>query len=81
MRSYMMKNRIRLYRKKKGLTQADFAELLNITRYKFRILEKGKILPSQEQAIKIAKILGLSIDEVFFIEENPGRPRAVKRIS
>ena len=69
----MMKNRIRLYRKEKGLTQADFARILQLTQYKFRRLENGKVLPSQELAIKIAKILEIAIDEAFFIEENPGR--------
>lgn len=75
MRSFMMKNRIRLYRKEKGLTQADFAKILQLTPYKFRSLESGKVLPSQELAIKIAKILEVAIDKAFFIEENPGNKR------
>lgn len=66
----MMKNRIRLYRKEKGFTQERFAKLLQLTPYKFRNLENGTVLPSQELAIKIAKVLQVSIDEVFFIEEN-----------
>ncbi|WP_342333174.1 helix-turn-helix transcriptional regulator [Pedobacter sp. FW305-3-2-15-E-R2A2] len=66
----MMKNRIRLYRKEKGLTQAVFAKILQVTQYKFRSLENGKVLPSQDLAIKIAQILEVSIDEAFFIEEN-----------
>ena len=33
-------------------------------------MENGTVLPSQELAIKIAKVLQVSIDEVFFIEEN-----------
>lgn len=71
MRSFMMKNRIRLYRKEKGLTQAGFAKILQLTPYKFRSVENGTVLPSQELAIKIAKLLEVSIDEAFFIEENP----------
>lgn len=69
MRSFMMKNRIRLYRKEKGLTQTGFAKILQLTPYKFRSLESGKVLPSQELAIKIAQILDVSIDQAFFIEE------------
>lgn len=73
MRSFMMKNRIRLYRKEKGFTQENFAKLLQLTPYKFRNLENGKVLPSQELAIKIAKMLQVSIDKAFFIEETSGR--------
>ncbi|RQO66503.1 transcriptional regulator [Pedobacter sp. KBW06] len=65
-----MKNRIRLYRKEKGFTQLRFAKILQLTPYKFRSLENGKVLPSQELAIKIAQLLEVSIDEAFFIEEN-----------
>lgn len=73
MRSFMMKNRIRLYRKEKGFTQENFAKLLQLTPYKFRNLENGKVLPSQELAVKIAEILQVSIDKAFFIEETSGR--------
>lgn len=53
-----------------GFTQESFAKLFQLTPYKFRNLENGIVLPSQELAIKIAKVLQVSIDEVFFIEEN-----------
>ncbi|SHE76119.1 helix-turn-helix transcriptional regulator [Pedobacter caeni] len=72
MRSFMMKNRIRIFRREKNLTQAEFAKLLDITSYRFRSLESGRALPSQGLAMKIAEMLGVSIDQVFFIEENPG---------
>jgi putative transcriptional regulator len=73
MRSFMMKNRIRLYRKEKGFTQENFAKLLQLTPYKFRNLENGKVLPSQELAVKIAEMLQVSIDKAFFIEETSGQ--------
>ncbi|AOM80962.1 helix-turn-helix transcriptional regulator [Pedobacter steynii] len=64
-----MQNRIRLYRKEKGLTQMEFAKILNLTPYKFRSLENGKVLPSQEMAMKMVEILEVTIEDVFFIEE------------
>ncbi len=73
MRSFMMKNRIRLYRKEKGITQEKFAKVLELTLYKLRCLERGEVLPSQELAIRIAGMLEVSIGEAFFLEESPSR--------
>lgn len=47
----------------------EFAKILNLTRYKFRSLENGKVLPSQEMAMKMVEILEVTIEDVFFIEE------------
>ncbi|MDP2091202.1 MAG: helix-turn-helix domain-containing protein [Candidatus Gracilibacteria bacterium] len=49
-------------RKEKKLTQDDAAKYLGITRQTFSKLEKGDIEPTLGQAVKLAEILGVSID-------------------
>ena len=53
---------IEKFRKNKKLTQDEVAKYLNITRQTFSKLEKGKIEPTLWQAVKLAELLGVEID-------------------
>ncbi|APM37417.1 helix-turn-helix transcriptional regulator [Clostridium kluyveri] len=64
-----MKNYIKDLRKKKRMTQEELSELCKVTRQTIISLESGKYNPSIFLAYKIAKIFGLSIEEVFIFEE------------
>jgi putative transcriptional regulator len=66
-------NRIRALRTDRGLTQAQLAELLGVTRQTVIAVEQGKYSPSLELAFQIARALGRSIDEVFAYEPGGGR--------
>lgn len=59
-------NRIRPLRTDAGgLTQADLAERIGVTRQTIIAIEQGKYSPSLEVAFKIARVLGVPIGEVF----------------
>ncbi len=62
-----MKKTLKEWREEKGLTQADMAKLLGYS-YKsgYNHLEKGNIRVTLEQAKKIARKLGVKIDDIFF---------------
>ncbi|WP_333860303.1 helix-turn-helix transcriptional regulator [Clostridium sp.] len=64
-----MKNHIKDLRKKKRMTQEELSELCKVTRQTIISLENGRYNPSIFLAYKIAKIFGLSIEEVFIFEE------------
>lgn len=64
-----MKNYIKDLRKKKRMTQEELSELCKVTRQTIISLENGRYNPSIFLAYKIAKIFGLSIEEVFIFEE------------
>jgi len=66
-------NRIRALRTDRGLTQAQLAELLGVTRQTVIAVEQGRYSPSLELAFQIARALGRSIDEVFAYEPDGGR--------
>lgn len=65
-----MKNKIRYLRKEKGLRQEDVANLLGVTRQTIIAIENDKYNPTLELAMKLARFLGLTVEEVFFLDEN-----------
>lgn len=65
----MIKNRIREYRAKHDLKQEDLAILVGVRRETIGNLEKGKYNPSLVLAWNIAKVFGVSIEEIFTVED------------
>lgn len=66
---FTIKNIITELRKAAGLTQAELAKSLGVSRQTIISLESGKYSPSISLAHKIAVIFGKSIEEVFIFEE------------
>ena len=64
-----MKNRIEELRKQRNIRQEDLAKLLGVSRQTISSLETGRYNPSIFLAHDIAKIFGMSIEEVFLFEE------------
>ena len=63
-----MKNRIEELRKQRGIRQEEFAKILGVSRQTISSLETGRYNPSIFLAHNIAKIFGMSIEEVFLFE-------------
>ena len=59
------KNRIREFRKKRGLRQTDLARLVGIFQSELSEIERGIRKPSVYLAKKVAKALGVSLDDLF----------------
>lgn len=64
-----MKNTIKQLRKAAGLRQEDLANALGVTRQTIIAIENEKYAPSLALAIKLAKLLGHPIEEIFTLEE------------
>ena len=62
-----MANSIKFWRKKKGMSQQKLADLIGIDRPVLSRVENPKILidPSEELAIKIARILGVLVTDIL----------------
>lgn len=60
-----MKNRLKVLRAERDWSQADLAEALQVSRQTINALETGKYDPSLPLAFKIARLFGLSIEEIF----------------
>jgi putative transcriptional regulator len=63
-----MKNRIKVYRALRNLTQEALAEQLGVTRQTILAIEKGKYDPSLELAFRISRLFRVPIDKMFFYE-------------
>ena len=64
-----MNNRIRELRARHNLTQEELAAKVNVRRETIVFLEKNKYNPSLKLALSIARVFGLTIEEVFQIDE------------
>ena len=60
-----MNNRLRELRDVKGWSQGELAERLDVSRQTVNALETGKYDPSLPLAFRIARLFGLSIEDVF----------------
>lgn len=65
-----MKNRIKVLRAERDLTQAQLAAAVDVSRQTINAIETGKFDPSLPLAFKIARLFELSIEEVFQFEES-----------
>ena len=66
-----MKNRIKVYRALRNLTQEALADQLGVTRQTILAIEKEKYDPSIELAFRISRLFNVPIDKMFFFD--PGR--------
>ena len=64
-----MRNRLKELRTERDWTQADLAERLNLSRQSVNAIEKGKFDPSLPIAFRIARLFGLTIEEIFDADE------------
>lgn len=64
-----MKNVIKQLRKEAGLRQEDMAKALGVSRQTIIAIENDKYNPTLELAMKIARLLGRRVEEIFFLEE------------
>lgn len=58
-------NDIRELRTARGITQAELASAVGVTRQTIIAIEQGRYSPSLEMAFLIARALGTRLDEVF----------------
>jgi putative transcriptional regulator len=63
-------NRIREAREAKGLTQAELAELVGVSRKTINTVENAVFVPSTVIALKLAQALGESVEALFSLESN-----------
>lgn len=60
-----MKNSLKVLRAEQDLTQAQLADLLNVSRQTINAIETGKFDPSLPLAFKAARLFKLPIESIF----------------
>lgn len=51
------------------MTQEDLAKRISVSRQTINAMESGKYVPSTVLALKIAKVFGKAVEEIFSLEE------------
>ena len=69
-----MKNRLRVLRAELRWSQEDVANRVDVSRQTINAIETGKYDPSLPLAFSIAKLFNLSIEEIFFPENEGDAP-------
>lgn len=60
-----MKNRIKVLRAERNMTQEELAIEVQVSRQTINAIEKGKFDPSLPLAFKISRLFGLAIEDIF----------------
>lgn len=65
-----MKNKLKIQRAIKDITQAQLAEAIGVSRQSINTIEKGKFVPSTVLALKFAKYFNVPVEEIFSLEDH-----------
>ncbi len=63
-----MRNSIKLNRAKTGITQADLAAKVEVSRQTINAIELGKYAPSTILALKLSAVFSVPVNELFELE-------------
>lgn len=64
-----MKNNLRVQRAIKNITQAELANLIQVSRQTINSIEAGKYVPSTVLALKLARLFKKPVEEIFQLED------------
>jgi putative transcriptional regulator len=65
----MVWNRVRELRLARGLSQADVAQALRVSRQTVISIESGRYLPSLPLAFRLARFFGAPLETLFELDE------------
>jgi putative transcriptional regulator len=67
-----LKSNLRRCRFESGeISQQELANMVGVTRLTIHSVETGKFNPSVKLALKIANYFNKSVEEIFYLEEDP----------
>lgn len=64
-----LKTKLKEYRAKLDMKQGDLAEKVGVRRETIIRLEKGQYNPSLKLAMDIAKVFGVSVEDIFSFDD------------
>ena len=65
----VLKNRLKMARAEKGLSQSDLAEMIGVSRNTVSSIETGQFNPTAKLALILCIALDKKVEELFFFEE------------
>lgn len=67
-------NTLRVERAVRRMTQAELAERVGVSRQAINAIETGKFMPSALLAIKLARVLEKSVEDLFILQDEEAAP-------
>ncbi|MEM9000248.1 MAG: helix-turn-helix transcriptional regulator [Bacteroidota bacterium] len=64
-----MKNKLKVHRAMKNLTQEQLAQLLGVSRQTINSIEKRRYVPSTVLALKLSSIFEVNVNDLFELED------------
>jgi putative transcriptional regulator len=65
----VLRNRVKELRARHNINQAELGKLVDASRQTISLIERGDYSPSVLLALRIAKVLKVNVEEVFYLEE------------
>lgn len=65
----LLQNRLKKERERLQLTQAELAEKVGVSRKTINTVENGIFIPSTVLALKLAKAIDRSVEQLFFLRD------------
>lgn len=65
---YILKNRVKVARAEKDISQEELAKLSGVTRQTIGSVEAGQYCPSTKLALTLAMKLDKKVEELFYLE-------------
>ncbi|MCI8608440.1 MAG: helix-turn-helix transcriptional regulator [Firmicutes bacterium] len=78
--NYYLGERIQNVRKKKGFTQAQLSEAVDISQGYLSDIESGKELPGRDVLFKLCEALDVGLDYLYYGERSKRNPRLEKML-
>lgn len=66
-------NHLKEYRARLGLNQEELGKQSQVSRQTISLIERGDYSPSVTLALKIAKIFGVKVEDIFEYNEEDGK--------
>lgn len=65
-----LKNRLKEYRARLGVNQQELGSRIGASRQTVSLIERGDYSPSVTLALKIARVCGATVEDIFQYEED-----------
>jgi putative transcriptional regulator len=65
----VLRNRVKELRARHNINQAELGKLVEASRQTISLIERGDYSPSVLLALRIAMVLKVNVEEVFYLEE------------
>lgn len=65
-----LKNHLKEHRARLGVNQQELGRLIGASRQTVSLIERGDYSPSVTLALKIAKVCGCTVEDIFVYEED-----------